>query len=143
MKWWKLILILALMVAAVLVTLSMTKPDRTAHYDAVKKAVLEVVSKELNENPTLQAYATIGTMKALEATDELLTQGLILHDNTYYNLGLLIYEGHPIPVSVGILGQIHLTMNHQDLQSLIRRPDVQENIGLKDLNTILDRIRPN
>ncbi len=141
MKWWKILLAIGVLIVIALTILTMTKPDRTAHYDAVKKVVSEVVSKELNENPTLQPYATIGTMKALEAADELLTQGLILHDHTYYNLGVLIYEGQPIPVSIGILGQVHLTMSHQDLQGLLKRPDVQETMGLKDLKSILKHIQ--
>ncbi len=139
MKWLKVLLALGIIVIAILATLHMTKPDRTVHYTALKTAVLEVVSKELNENPALQPYAAMGTMKALEATDDLLSRGLIIHEHTYYNLGLLIYEGQPIPVSVGILGQVHLTADQQDLEKLLKRPDILESIGLKELQKLFSR----
>ncbi len=115
MKWLRVFLIIGVIVVAVLAVLSMTKPDRKAHYDEIKGAVLKVVSKELNENQVLQPYAVMGTMKVLEATDELLQRGLIIHDHTYYNVGIIIYNDHLIPVSVGVLGKIHITFNEKDL----------------------------
>ncbi len=139
MRWWKVLLALGILIAVALTVLSVTKPDRSVHYNAVKTAILEVVSKELNENPALQPYAAMGTMKALEATDELLSKGLIIHEHTYYNLGLIIYEDKLIPVSVGVLGQVHLTMDQQDLQGLLKRPDILETIGLKELQKLISR----
>ncbi len=136
MKWWKVLTSVAILVIIVLIVLMTTKPERTAHYSAVKSAIAEVVSKELNENPALEQFAAIGTMKALEATDELLTRGLIIHDHTYYNIGLIIYNGQPIPVSIGFLGQIRLTASQQDLEELLKRPDVLEIIGIKELKAV-------
>ncbi len=115
MKWLRAILIIGVIVMAGLAALNLTKPDRQAHYDEIKGAVLKVVSKELNDNPVLQPYATMGTMKALEETDKLLARGLVIYDHTYYNVGILIYNDHLIPVSVGVLGRIHLTINPNDL----------------------------
>jgi len=136
MKWWKVLLAIGALIVVALVVLMTTKPDRSAHYDAVKNAVLEVVSKELNENPALQPYAAMGTMKALEATDNLLTRGLVIRDRTYYNIGFVIYKDKLIPVSIGILGQIHLTMDQQDLEGLLKRPDILEIIDLDGLKSI-------
>jgi len=133
MKWLRVLLIFGVIVIAGLVVLNMTKPDRKAHYDEIKGAILEVVSKELNENQLLQPYATMGTMKALETTDELLTRALIIHDHTYYNVGIIIYNDHLIPVSIGVLGKIHLTINQNDLEGFLKRPEFMEAFKLKSI----------
>jgi len=141
MKWWRILLIIAIVVTAGLAALNMTKPDKRAHYDLIKGTILEVVSKELNENPVLQPYAATGTMKALEATDELLGRALIIHDHTYYNIGLIIYNDNLIPVTVGVLGKVHLTMNESDLQGFLKRPEFMESFGVKDLKKVEEFIR--
>lgn len=141
MKWWRILLGIVIVVVAGLAVLHMTKPDRKAHYDMVKGAILEVVSKELNENPALQPYATMGTMKALEVTDELLGRALIVHDHTYYNVGVIIYKDQLIPVSVGMLGRVRLTMNTDDLRSFIKGQKFMEIFGLKDIERQMDYLK--
>lgn len=121
MKWLRILLIIGVIVMAGLAVLNMTKPDRKAHYDEIKGAVLKVVSKELNENPVLQPYATMGTMKAMEATDELLSRALIIREHNFYNVGIIIYNDNLIPISIGFLGKIHLTINETDLENFLKR----------------------
>ncbi len=140
MKWMRVLIIIGVIVGAGLATLNITKPDRKAHYDEIKGAVLEVVSREMNGNPVLQPFATMGTMKALEVTDKLLARGLIIRDHTFYNVGIIIYDDHLIPVSIGVMGQIHLTINQSDLEAFVKRPEFMEFIeqeGLKLLQELL------
>ncbi len=133
MKWLRVLLIFGGIVIAGLAVLNMTKPDRKAHYDEIKGAILKVVSKEMNENPALQPYAILGTMKALETTDKLLTSALIIHDHAFYNVGIIIYNDHLIPVSVGVLGKIHLTISQNDLEGFLKRPEFMKNFLLKPI----------
>ncbi len=121
MKKWKIIILAVVAIVTIAsLTLTMSKPDRNAHYQTIKTEVAQVVSRELGSNPLFSDYAINGTMKVLEFTDELLTRGLIIHDHTFYNIGYLIYNGTPYPVTIGILGQVHLTLPETELQQLMK-----------------------
>ena len=114
----RILIIVAFVVVALLVALSMTKPDRMAHYDAVKNAVknmaLKTVDHELTSNPLTAEYATIGTMAALNVIDEYLQRNFIVREHTFYTSGILVYNDMFIPVSIGIMGKVYLTVNEDD-----------------------------
>ena len=47
----KVLAILTIIVLAVVAMLAMTKPDRTAHYDALKSIVMNTVDKRIDKAP--------------------------------------------------------------------------------------------
>ena len=106
MKKLKILGIVCLMVAIVLAVLAQTKPEKAAHYEAMKKEIVAVVDSEMNSNPQWKELATLGTMKVLNAMDGFLQRYLLVYEHTFYNVGVVVYEDKLIPVSVGVAGQV-------------------------------------
>lgn len=128
----KRILLFALVgIIAVMVTLTMTKPERPAHYDAVKGLALKTVDHELTGNPVTAEYAALGTMKALNKIDEYLQRNLIIREHTFYNSGVLIYKDYFIPVSIGVMGKVYLTVSEDDMKRVIEKPEIKQLLDLK------------
>ena len=116
----RILIIITFVVVALLVALSMTKPDRMAHYDAVKNMALKTVDHELTSNPLTAEYATIGTMAALNVIDEYLQRNFIVREHTFYTSGILVYNDMFIPVSIGVMGKVYLTVNEDDLKRMLK-----------------------
>ena len=129
----RILIINTFVVVALLVALSMTKPDRMAHYDAVKNMALKTVDHELTSNPLTAEYATIGTMAALNVIDEYLQRNFIVREHTFYTSGILVYNDMFIPVSIGIMGKVYLTVNEDDLKRMLDRPEIQQMIDIKNI----------
>ena len=128
----KRILLFALVgIIAVMVTLTMTKPERPAHYDAVKGLALKTVDHELTGNPVTSEYAALGTMTALNKIDEYLQRNLIIREHTFYNSGVLIYKDYFIPVSIGVMGKVYLTVSEDDMKRVIEKPEIKQLLDLK------------
>jgi len=128
----KRILLFALVgIIAVMVTLTMTKPERPAHYDAVKGLALKTVDHELTGNPVTAEYAALGTMTALNKIDEYLQRNLIIREHTFYNSGVLIYKDYFIPVSIGVMGKAYLTVSEDDMKRVIEKPEIKQLLDLK------------
>jgi hypothetical protein len=128
----KRILLFALVgIIAVMVTLTMTKPERPAHYDAVKGLALKTVDHELTGNPVTAGYAALGTMTALNKIDEYLQRNLIIREHTFYNSGVLIYKDYFIPVSIGVMGKVYLTVSEDDMKRVIEKPEIKQLLDLK------------
>ena len=70
----KILLIILCVILVGLVVLTTTKPDRSEHYDTVKRAVAKVVDRELHANPLTAEYATIGTVSTLDKVDDYLSR---------------------------------------------------------------------
>ena len=133
----RILIIITFVVVALLVALSMTKPDRMAHYDAVKNMALKTVDHELTSNPLTAEYATIGTMAALNVIDEYLQRNFIVREHTFYTSGILVYNDMFIPVSIGIMGKVYLTVNENDLKRMLDRPEIQQMIDIKKLPALV------
>jgi len=128
----KRILLFALVgIIAVMLTLTMTKPERPAHYDAVKGLALKTVDHELIGNPVTAEYAALGTMTALNKIDEYLQRNLIIREHTFYNSGVLIYKDYFIPVSIGVMGKVYLTVSEDDMKRVIEKPEIKQLLDLK------------
>lgn len=128
----KRILLFALVgIIAVMVTLTMTKPERPAHYDVVKGLALKTVDHELTSNPVMAEYAALGTMTALNKIDEYLQRNLIIREHTFYNSGVLIYKDYFIPVSIGVMGKVYLTVSEDDMKRVIEKPEIKQLLDLK------------
>ena len=122
----KALLIISLFVVVGLAVLAMTKPDRPEHYDAVKIAAANMIDRELHANSMTADYATIGTMSALNMLDDYLSNNLMVHDHTFYTVGVLRYQEMFFPVSIGMLGQVHLTVSENDLKKALKMPEIKE-----------------
>jgi hypothetical protein len=114
-----------------MVTLTMTKPERPAHYDVVKGLALKTVDHELTSNPVTAEYAALGTMTALNKIDEYLQRNLIIREHTFYNSGVLIYKDYFIPVSIGVMGKVYLTVSEDDMKRVIEKPEIKQLLDLK------------
>lgn len=122
----KILLIISLFVVAALAVLAMTKPDWSEHYDVVKKTVANMVDRELHDNPLTAEYATVGTMSALNMLDDYLSKNLMMQDHTFYTIGLLRYKDMFLPISIGMLGQVHLTVSEDNLKEALKMPEIKE-----------------
>jgi hypothetical protein len=122
-----------LVVIAVLVTLAMSKPDRMAHYDALKGVVLKAVEMKVNEAIPDEDLRTMGTYMALNAVDEYLKKNLFFYEKTFYNEGFLLYNSQPVFVSVGVMGHVFLTFEGTDAGKLMDRIDVLKMIEDEDV----------
>ena len=121
-----LVILMAMALAA------MTKPERTAHYDTLKKGLTVVIGKVVESHPLLQQYNAISTMTALNATDEYLKRNFLVFEHTFYNVGSVLYQDMFIPVTIGLFGQVWLTVDEDELQRLAERPEVIKMLGVED-----------
>lgn len=122
----KILLIILCVVIVGLLVLTMTKPDRSEHYNAVKIAVANVVDRELHENPQTVEFATMGTMTTLNMLDDYLSKNLFVHDHTFYTVGVLMYREMFLPISIGVLGRVRLTVSEDDLKEALKMPEIKE-----------------
>ena len=129
----KILLIILCVILVGLVVLTMTKPDRSDHYDAVKMVVAKVVDRELHANPLTAEYATLGTVSTLEKVDDYLSKNLMVQDHTFYTVGMLKYQEMFLPISIGVFGQVHLTIGEDDLKEALKMPEMQEMMKSKSV----------
>ena len=130
---WKILLGFAVVAIIVMITLATTKPDRPAHYYAVKGLALKTVDHELTSNPVTAEYAALGTMVALNMIDEYLQRNLIIREHTFYTSGVLVYKEWFIPVSIGVMGHVYLTVDEDDLKRVIEKPEIKQMLDLENL----------
>ena len=134
----KVLAILTIIVLAVVAMLAMTKPDRTAHYDALKSIVMNTVDKRIDKAPIpYESLKTKARYIALGAADEYLKKNLVVYEETFYNKGIIVYEDYFILVSVGVMGHVFLTFDEQDVNKLTERFDVKKMVGNKDVMKLL------
>ena len=129
----KILLIILCVILVGLVVLTMTKPDRSDHYDAVKMVVAKVVDRELHANPLTAEYATLGTVSTLEKVDDYLSKNLMVQDHTFYTVGMLKYQEMFLPISIGVFGQVHLTVGEDNLKEALKMPEMQEMMKSKSV----------
>ena len=114
----KLIFLIGLLVV-IGVTLMMTCPDRAAHYEAVKGVASEVINAEMNESKVEETMASIGTVLAINVVDAYLKSNLIVRDHTFYNVGVITYDGDFRMVSVGVFNHV-FTIDKDTARQIIK-----------------------
>ena len=72
-------------------------------------------------------------MAALNVIDEYLQRNFIVREHTFYTSGILVYNDMFIPVSIGIMGKVYLTVNEDDLKRMLDRPEIQQMIDIKNI----------
>lgn len=129
----RILLIISLFVVVGMAVLAMTKPDRQQHYNAVKVAATKVIDHEMHANSLTAEYATIGTMSALNMLDDYLSKNLVVHDHTFYTVGMLRYQEMFFPISIGVFGQVHLTVSEDDLKKALKMPEIKDMMKSKSV----------
>ena len=128
----KFLIGITLVVLMTMALAAMTKPEPTVHYDTLKKGLAVVIGKVVDSHPLLQQYDAISTMTALNATDEYLKRNFLVFEHTFYNVGSVLYQDMFIPVTIGLFGQVWLTVDEDELQRLAERPEVIKMLGVED-----------
>ena len=72
-------------------------------------------------------------MVALNMIDEYLQRNLIIREHTFYTSGVLVYKEWFIPVSIGVMGKVYLTMDEDDMKRVIEKPEVKQMLDLENL----------
>lgn len=123
----KKLLFVILLPVVIGVMLMMTCPDRTTHYEAVKRVASEVINAEMNESNVEETIASIGTVLAVNVVDAYLKSNLIVRDHTFYNVGVIIYKGDFRMVSVGVFNHV-FTIDKETAREIIKYK-----LSLKDI----------
>ena len=115
----KKFLIFLAVVGAILVALMATTPDKSMHHETIKAVMSKAVNAELRENHIEGALASIGSVVAMNAVDKFLNTSLIIRDHTFYNIGVVDYEGEFQMVSVGVFNHVY-TFNEDQARRMIK-----------------------
>ena len=68
----------------------------------------------------------MGTMTTLNMLDDYLSKNLFVHDHTFYTVGVLMYQEMFLPISIGVLGRVRLTVSEDDLKEALKMPEIKE-----------------
>lgn len=127
-KLWVIAAIVVLAGMVLMAVLAMTKPDRMEHYDCLKTVVMRAVEAKVDKMVTDEDLRTLATYTALGAANEYLGNNLYVYDHTFYNEGVLVYEGYFIPVSFGVMGHVFLIFGEKEVERMAERVDLQKMI---------------
>ena len=89
------------------------------HHETIKAVMSKAVNAELRENHIEGALASIGSVVAMNAVDKFLNTSLIIRDHTFYNIGVVDYEGEFQMVSVGVFNHVY-TFNEDQARRMIK-----------------------
>ena len=115
----KKLLFFIVLLVVIAVTLMMTCPDKTAHYEAVKGIASEVINDEIKESKIEETMASIGTVVAINVVDAYLKSNLMVRDHTFYNVGVITYEGDFRMISVGVFNHV-FTIDKKTAREIIK-----------------------
>ena len=103
MKKFLFFIVLLAVLALVLIA---TCPDKAAHHEAIKSVMSEVINAEMDNSSIDESIASIGTVLAVNLVDSYLNSNLMVRDRTFYNVGVISYDGEFRMVSVGVLNHV-------------------------------------
>ena len=115
----KKLLFFIVLLVVIGVGLVATCPSREAHLEAIKGITSSVVNSEMDKSAIDGALASIGTAVAVSAVDAYLNSSLIIRDHTFYNVGVINYEGEFQMVSVGVCNHV-FTISEEDAKKLLK-----------------------
>ena len=101
------------------VALIATCPNRDAHREAVKSVLSAAINAEMDQSGIEETTAAIGTMLAVSAIDSYLNSNLVVRDRTFYNVGVVSYEGEFHMISVGVFNHV-FTISEDDARQFIK-----------------------
>lgn len=100
------------------VALMLTTPDKQQHQETIKGVMSKAVNAELRDKNIDGALASIGSVVAMTAIDKYLSTSLIIRDHTFYNIGVVDYNGEFQMVSVGVFNHVY-TLNEDQARKVI------------------------
>jgi hypothetical protein len=65
--------------------------------------------------------------------DDYLSKNLVVHDHTFYTVGMLRYQEMFFPISIGVFGQVHLTVSEDDLKKALKMPEIKDMMKSKSV----------
>ena len=96
-----------------------TCPNRDAHREAVKSVLSAAINAEMDQSGIEETTAAIGAMLAVSAIDSYLNSHLVVRDRTFYNVGVVSYEGEFHMISVGVFNHV-FTISEDDARQFIK-----------------------
>lgn len=130
MRFLKIIVAIALVVAVALAALTMTKPDHMEHYRVVKKEAIRVVDRQLARIPLLDGMTAPFSMAALNMLDGYLGRYLLVYDHTFYNVGIILLRNQRYMVTIGAVGHVWMLVDADDLEKYLDSQDILNVLGL-------------
>lgn len=107
-------------IAVIAVALMVTTPDKQQHVDTIKSVMTGAVNAELRDNNIDGPLASIASVAATTAVDRFLNTSLLIRDHTFYNIGVVDYEGQFQMVSVGVFNHVY-TLNEDQAREMIKK----------------------
>jgi len=126
--------------AVLLVAMARTVPGKDAHYQAVKVGVMEVVDREIAANPELQPYADMGRSAVMSVMDGVLDHKMEVRLSTFYSVGIVTYKGERVPISVGVLGRVFLTVGTDDLEKFAKSHELYQKFNVDEVKKLIREI---
>jgi hypothetical protein len=114
----KFLIIIGILVVLGLALIA-TCPDRDAHREAVKSVLSAAINAEMDQSNINETMAAISTMFAVSAIDSYLSSNLVVRDRTFYNVGVVSYEGDFHMVSVGVFNHV-FTISEDDARQFVK-----------------------
>ena len=127
----KKFLFFIMLLAVMALVLIATCPDRATHHEAIKSVMSEVINSEMDNSRLDENVASIGTMLAVNAVDSYLKSNLMVRDRTFYNVGVISYNGEFRMVSVGVLNHV-FTVDKETAREFLR-DKLNESLPKSDL----------
>lgn len=115
----KKFLIFIVILAVLGLGLMATCPDKDAHCEAVKSVLSGAINAEMDQSGISETTAAIGTMLAVSAIEAYINSTLVVRDRTFYNVGVISYEGEFHMISVGVLNHV-FTISEDDARRFIK-----------------------
>lgn len=142
MRFLRILLVLAFLVGGVMIALVMTKPDGKAHYDALKVEALKVMDRKVSRVPILEDYSAQISMGTLNLLDDYLKNFLFVYDHTFYNVGVVEYNGERYMISVGAAGRVWLLVDADNLEKVLKSQDFMKKIGIDKVDQLINDFLP-
>ena len=120
-----------MLLAVMALVLIATCPDRATHHEAIKSVMSEVINSEMDNSRLDENVASIGAMLAVNAVDSYLKSNLMVRDRTFYNVGVISYNGEFRMVSVGVLNHV-FTVDKETAREFLR-DKLNESLPKSDL----------
>lgn len=123
----KVFVLLVVVFVALLVVTPFTKPSELEHYAAVRTVAMKVAAQKMASMPVPDALAdvasdehtSLGSTMAQSAIDGVMRQSFEVNDYVFASVGTVHYHGMNVPITIGILGKVHLLADESKIQSII------------------------
>ena len=108
-----------MIIVALLVAMSVTKPDEREHYAVLRGVALQAADRHLS-NSQAADYVSVSAALAMDAVDPFLRQNFEVNDYMFVTVGTMRYRGMQVPVSVGVLGKVHILVDEDKLNHIFK-----------------------